>query len=767
MIVGGEGDVKSKVWLLGEAPGANEDETGKPFQGGAGQVLNGLLKKCKIERASCYIDNVIQLKPPSNDFGVYYADSKRTIPTAALIEAHRRIKEAIKTHRPSVVVLMGNEALFAVTGHKGILNWRGSILSYEGVKIIPTIHPAMVMREPKFHPISEMDFSRISEESKTPKLPEVYKDNFLINPTYSECIRYLEEILPHKGALSFDIETIPNMEQIMCIGFAWSNQDAICIPIFYGQSSWWTVEEELGIILSIRKLMGNPNIKWIAQNGQYDMTYLLDKWEVRCNLWMDTMIGFHNIYPEMRKSLAFITSIYSKRPYYKEDGGKGKDPAEEWVYNCKDCCVQYEVAFEIRREMEEFGTLGHYEMIPHALIPPLMQMQKRGILIDVERRDAIDKDLSEKLVGLQSRLTTAIGKDFNANSPKQVKELLYDDLGLPAIYGWGTSKGKRVKILSSDEDAIIELQKKTNNPVLGIILEIRGVTKLLSTYVRAQLESNNRICCSYKITGTTTGRLSSTESIYGRGTNLQNIPREKTIRSMFIPDSGKILVNADLSQAEARIVAYQAQEERMIRVFESGDDIHMINAEIILGKSKHEITPTEREMAKTRVHGTNYRIEAKKAAKIAGTTEGKAREDINKYKCAYPMLELWWREVEEQIAKTRIMTNYFGRKRMFFGRWGHELVNEAIAYYPQSTVGDLLNLGIIRAYPALPSGWELLANNHDAVLAQVPVEASPIHIWKYFKHYFEIPLTIHDRKFIIPMDIKIGKSWGELKPLVI
>lgn len=768
MIVNGEGSLNAKIWFIGEAPGAQEDNVGRPFVGGAGTVFDALLRKVGITRSECYIDNIIQKRPEGNDFGIYYRDKARTQPTDDLRGGHLRIQDLIKTHRPNVVIPMGNEALYAIMGTKGILNWRGSILNFNGVKVIPAIHPAAIMREPGLSPIAEMDFQKIKEESLTPKLPEVYNDNFIINPSFQEAMQYLEVELPKKGTLTFDIETIPNMEQIMCIGFAWSKQDAICIPIFYGQGSWYTFEEEIAIIKAVNNLMSNKDIKFIAQNGQYDINYMMDKWNSPFpNIWMDTMIAFHNVYPEMKKSLAFMTSIYSKRPYYKEDGGKGMTPEQEWIYNCKDCAVTFEVAMEIRKEMEEFGTLQHYEMIPNPLIKPLMEMQRHGPLIDVERRDRIDKELSEKLEELQKRLEAAIGREINVNSPKQIKELLYDDLGLPPIYGWGIKDGKKTKVLSSDEDAINELQKKSNNPVLGIILEIRGIVKLLGTYVRATLEADNTICCSYKIPGTETGRLSCKKSIYDRGTNLQNIPRDPVIRSMFIAEPGTILVNADLSQAEARIVAYVAREDRMINVFRTGEDIHRYNAGIIFSKEAKDVLPSERQIAKNRVHGANYRIGPAKAAKLAGTTEDKAREDLNKYKSRFPMLELWWRKVEEKVGKTRIMNNYFSRKRMFFGRWGHELVNEAIAYYPQSTVGDLLNLGIVRAYPNTPIGWKWLLQNHDSVLIQVPEDTDHMHLRKWFSHYFQIPLTIHGETFIIPVDIKVGKDWGTMKDIKI
>ena len=765
MIVRGEGSLNAKIYIFGECPGAQEDASGRPFMGGSGQLLTRLLAKAGIKREECYIDNVIQLRPVGNDFGIYYQDSSKHKPTDTLLQAHAEVKRKIREGRPNVVVALGNEALYAITGKKQILNWRGSILEFEGIKVIPTIHPAMIMREPKFDPVVQMDMVRIAEEARTPSLPEPYADNFIINPSYEECIRHLTEVLPRKSILTFDIETIPDLEQIMCLGFAWSKQDAICIPVFFGASNWWTLQEEIGIIKAIRELMSIPTIKWVAQNAQYDMTYLLDKWEVRCKLWMDTMIAFHCVYPEMKKSLAFMTSIYSKRPYYKEDGGKGMNPTEEWTYNCKDCCVTYEIAMEIRKELQEFGTLEFYEAHSNRLIEPLMMMQRRGILIDTSRREKLDRELSEKILLLQTRLNTAIGKEINVNSPKQLKELLYDDLGLPHVYSWGRKAGKKAKVLSTNEDAIEQLQKLTSNPVLGIILEIRGLVKLLGTYVRAELEASSRICCAYKITGTETGRLSSTKSIYGRGTNLQNISREASIRAMFIADKGKMMVNADLSQAEARIVAYAAEEERMIHVFESGEDIHKYNASIIFNKHSDQVTQAERQTAKSRVHGANYKIGFAKAAKLAGTSEAKAREDLNKYKARFPMLEIWWKKVEEQVGRTRIMSNVFGRKRMFFDRWGDDLVREAIAYVPQSSVGDLLNLGIIRAYPNLPQGWEFLAQAHDSILAQVPVETDPLHIWKYFKHYFEIPITLNHKTFIIPIDIKTGSSWGEMKDL--
>ena len=137
MKVNGEGDYHAKIWLLGEAPGRQEDTLGRPFVGGAGLVLDGLLRKGGLQRRDCYVDNVIQERPADNDFGCYYMDKGRYSPNSILLDAHTRIKTLISTHRPNLVVCLGNEALFAVTGHKGILNWSASIIEKVPLVAIP------------------------------------------------------------------------------------------------------------------------------------------------------------------------------------------------------------------------------------------------------------------------------------------------------------------------------------------------------------------------------------------------------------------------------------------------------------------------------------------------------------------------------------------------------------------------------------------------------------------------------------------------------
>ena len=655
------------------------------------------------------------------------------------------------------MVALGNEALRALTGKNQITHWRGSILGCRGVKVVPTIHPAMVMRQYEYKPMVALDLQRAKRESLTPDFPLSYHDNFVTSPTFAQVIETLSK-LHSCEYIAFDIET--GNEQIVCIGFAWSNHEAICIPIFYSGVSWWTVEEELAIIKEVKRLFSNSYPKFIAQNAQFDMIYLADKWGVEVsNLWMDTMVAFNCVYPELKKGLAFLCSIYTNRPYYKDMPGTG-GPEVLWKYNCLDTVVTYECAMEIRKEAEEFGTLRFYQTNSHQLIKPLIAMQRRGIKIDGARRKAIDEELEKEDKQMSERLQKVVGHELNVSSPKQMKEFLYDELKLPPQVDEHTGN------LTTDEEALEALFKKYDNPIFKLIQDIRHVRKLLSTYIRAELDADGRMRCSYVITGTETGRLSSRESVYGRGTNLQNIPRGDIVRSIFIPDEGRIFINVDLSQAEARAVAFLAKEERLLNLFsDPKQDIHKRNAAMVFNKRIEEVTSSERQLAKTLVHAANYGIGARKFAKYIGRSENEARELLNQYYALYPSIKRWHLEIEEKLGKTRILRTPLGRARMFFGRWGSDLVREGIAYIPQSTVSDIINLGIIKAFPVLPPDWEILLQVHDSILMQVPKLTAPEQIIRFAKHYFEFPVEISYKQMIIPVDIKWGITWAKMEKM--
>jgi len=243
---------------------------------------------------------------------------------------------------------------------------------------------------------------------------------------------------------------------------------------------------------------------------------------------------------------------------------------------------------------------------------------------------------------------------------------------------------------------------------------------------------------------------------------MQNIPKG-SIRRMFVPDDGKTFVNADLSQAEARVVAWLAGENRLMQVFTNGGDIHRRNAANIFRKAEKDVTKDERELAKRIVHASNYGMGPITFAKNAGVSVAEAKKLLNAYFSEYPRIKLWHMSIENTLRKTRTLTTPLGRKRTFFNRWDSTLLREAYAYIPQSTVADVLNVGLRRCYAEYRNtDTNILLQIHDAVLLQTPTPGVA-NVARRVKELLTIPIQIGIQQLVIPVDVSIGPNWGELE----
>jgi DNA polymerase len=243
MIVKPVGPKDAKIMLIGEAPGAEEEIRGIPFVGGAGKILNGLLRDAGINRDDCFITNVMQVRPVNNDFGNFYEDKSRKIPRDILLEGTERLKQEIVAVNPNVIVAFGNEPLKALTGLQKITKRRGSlyniILNDKAFKVIPTMHPAAVMRFWEYRPLVLFDLKKVLEESTTAEdviTPRTW-DKAEDIPTLRA---YIKDYLDNADYISFDIETCNN--QVSCISFARTANYAFTVPICIYDKSFWTPE---------------------------------------------------------------------------------------------------------------------------------------------------------------------------------------------------------------------------------------------------------------------------------------------------------------------------------------------------------------------------------------------------------------------------------------------------------------------------------------------------------------------------------------------
>ena len=758
MIVKGVGPKDAKIMLIGEAPGADEEIAGIPFIGGAGKILNRLLRDAGINRDECFITNVMQVRPVNNDFGNFYEDRvSRKIPRDILLEGIERLKNEIVAVSPNIIVAFGNEPLRALTGLQKITKRRGSSLQTvcgnKTFKVIPTMHPAGVMRFWEFRPLVLFDLKKVLGESTFRDIRGTTRYWKKVE-SIPELEAYVKEYLKSEY-IAFDIETCNN--QISCISFANSATQAFTVPIHIYDKSFWTPEEELVIWQLIKQLL-ESSVKKIAQNANFDMFFLWTTVGIKVkNLWLDTMNAFHDLYPELPKALDLLCSLYTDQPYYKDT-----IKTDIYHYNCLDSMVTYECAMKIEQELKDFGVHELYHEHTHPILEPLLEMQVRGTRIDMKKKVLAAESTRENIIVKQKQLEEAVGYELNVNSPKQMKAFLYDDLKLPPVISRKTGK------ITTDEAALNKLSKAYPNPIFDSVIHIRGQRKLLSTYLEASTDSDGRFRCRYILFGTETGRLASKLSWTDTGGNLQNVPKG-IAREIFIPDEGKMFMSADLSQAELRVVAYLADERQFIKVFEGGGDVHRMVASHMFNKPQNKISHEERELGKRIVHASNYGMGAGKLAELSGVSYHEAEEKMNLYHVHFPKIKIWRMAVEAQLKKTRVLTTPMGRKRMFFGRWNKAMLRDAYSYVPQSTVADICLKGMTNLYNAPYKQYEIVFNIHDEVVIQIPKHnagSSDVSWIAYMKAVMvdcmSIPLTIDGKTFTIPVGIKIGMNWNEV-----
>ncbi len=764
-----EGPRTAQIAFIGEAPGSLEERQLRPFVGQAGQLLDQLLAQAGIIRSECYLTNVVKERPHNNDISTFINLSRKepriTKAGQAYIDA---LLDELKDIEANVLVPLGNVPLWVLTGEKGITKRRGSMLTgLDGRKVIPVIHPAAALRQYLFRfPIAH-DLQLIKGEAKSAKI-ELPKRNLIIRPEYIQVLAYLNACL-QSFRVAFDIETT-NLE-VNCISFARTPDDAISIPFAEKGKHYFTEDEEMTIWLLIAQILESPAIMKVAQNGVFDASFLFRKYGIRTWPIEDTMISHAVLFPELPKGLDFLTSVYTREPYFKDEGKVWKNPWGDmnqfWAYNAKDSAVCLEVLSPIQADLDR---LGNTEVAQHQtkLIPPIMYMQERGIRVDHKALKSQSVKMGSEIKVLEAELHELCGYDINPRSPKQVGEYFYIKKGLTPY----VKRGART--WTTDENALKRIARKGFREA-SVILDIRKLVKIKGTYLDVPLDEDHRLRCAYKPVGTKSGRLSSAANIFGTGTNLQNIP--KHIRRHFLSDSGFVAYEVDLSQAENRIVAFIAPEPTMWKAFNEGVDVHALTASIIFGVPVAEVSSkagssslsggrySQRHWGKKTNHGFNYDWGYKAFALENELPEAEGRRLRSVYFEMYPGVKQWHRSTQHKLSKDRTLTNLLGRSRKFLDRWGDELFREAYSFVPQSTCADLLNrfgLRFVYERQDLFEFVELLNQVHDSLWLQIPLHVG----WEYHAAAISAlcaslatPLTHLGESFSIPSDVNLGLNF--------
>lgn len=524
------GDPASKLWVIGEAPGEWETMDGMPFTGQAGKLLWDILGRAGLSRNDVYCDNLCQHQPQHNDFA-YCVDS---------IQLHTHVnelKQLIVTHKPNCILALGENVLNILCERKGIVAFSGSVLTLDfcNVKIVPCIHPATVLREYSYLPLFDFDVRRAASEAKT-KENHVPIYDYRIDPN-----SFLD--LLERPILSVDIETTKKDKTLLCIGFG-HDWTGVVYPFVVRNENY------------IRTLLASP-IPKIFHNGIFDVSVLRHYGYEVNGYDHDTMIQAHVIDPELPRSLAFLVKTYTRMPYYKSSGragipddekswGEGRSKEELYEYNAKDVIGTYQVHLEQMKEIEAKENLRRLYKYEMELQHCMLEVGMNGIRVDEERRQLLREIVEYRIGDRYGILDNLVGKRLNARSPKDVPDLLYREFALPAK----RKKPKRGEVegkLTTDEDALVKLISTVKTKLdtlktekarlewrvklasLMLLIELRGLLKLKSSYIDYTADPDGRVRSTWKVPATETGRLSAALWVMGTGMNLQTTPREAIV----------------------------------------------------------------------------------------------------------------------------------------------------------------------------------------------------------------------------------------------
>ena len=473
--------------------------------------------------------------------------------------------------------------------------------------------------------------------------------------------------LSNQTFFCYDTETTGLKSQqvdIVGIAFSWKKGEGYYVPLSEDMD---TAKEEVSVFKSA---LENEKIVKVGQNLKYDNNIM--RWygiEV-AGPYFDTMIAHYLLEPDMRHKLDYLSESYLSYqmvPIEKLIGKKGPkqktmrsvEIEELCDYAVEDADITMQLMDHLKPKLKEEGLDNLFETIEMPLVGVLSRMEYQGVNIDKKFLDDYSVKLGEEILQTRQKIYEKAGVEFNISSPKQVGEVLFDKLEIP--YRWRrTASGQ----YSTDVDKLTELS--VQHEVIAHILEYRMFSKLKSTYVDALPKMINprtgRVHSSFNQARAATGRLSS------EGPNLQNIPIKnaagREVRKAFIPrDKDHILMAADYSQVELRLIAEISQDEAMLHAFTAGHDIHRATAAGVYGVSLDDVTADQRRNAKTVNFSIIYGAGATNLSRQLGIPRGEAKELIENYFAQYKGLKKYMDETVEFARDKGYVTTLIGRKR--------------------------------------------------------------------------------------------------------
>ena len=612
---------------------------------------------------------------------------------------------------------------------------------------------------------------RLKKHSIASKNIENTEHEYFLVDTSEKRATLLEELLKQKE-VCFDTETTnidATQAELVGIAFSWKAHQGYYVPVPEDQKEAQQIVEEF------RPFFENPDITKIAQNLKYD-ALVLRHYDVDIEgYYFDTMIAHYLLEPELRHNMDYLAETYLEyKPVPIENliGKKGKnqktmrdiEPGKVVDYAAEDADITFQLKEYLEPKLKEQEVLHDlYYKVESPLVRVLVDMEYEGINLDTSFLRKYAVELKEEIAQLEQKVHEEAGGEFNIGSPKQVGEVLFDKMGLPY-------KGRKTKSgqYSTSEDKLTDLAG--DYPIVNEILNYRGLTKLLSTYVEALPRmvhpQTKRIHSSFNQALTATGRLSSNNP------NLQNIPirteEGARVREAFIPrDEDHVLLAADYSQIELRLIAEISGDEAMVDAFQKGQDIHRATAARVFDVPYDEVTREQRYRAKTVNFSIIYGAGSTNLSRQLDIKRTEAKELIDQYFKQYSGLKKYMDDMVAHAREHGFVKTLIGRRRYLrdikskssLARSNAERM--AINSPIQGSAADMIKIAMVNVNNMLKAKeyhTKMILQVHDELIFDVPkdeLEAVRPEIVELMK------TALPDLKVPILVEAGAGNTWRE------
>jgi DNA polymerase-1 len=607
----------------------------------------------------------------------------------------------------------------------------------------------------------------------------------------SEALARVAAQLSSAAAIAFDTEstsTDPQRAELVGVAVAWGTgpDEATYVPLRHPDVAELPWEE---VRAALQPAFGDARIPKVAHNASYDVGLLKRYGLSVAGDLVDTMVAAWLLDPGSRglglKDLAW-TRLKTEMTQISALIGSGKNQvtmdavpaAQAAAYASADAAVTLRLAGLLVPELEDRGLTHLFREIEMPLVPVLVAMEAAGIKLDVACLQQMSVDLSARLRALEREIQQIAGRAFNVNSTQQLADVLFGQLRLPAE---GLKKTK-AGAFSTAADVLEGLRGR--HEIVDLILEQRLLSKLLSTYVDTLPAMVNprtgRLHTSFNQAGAETGRLSSSAP------NLQNIPVRseigREIRRAFVADEGWLLLSADYSQVELRILAHISEDEYLLAAFARGEDIHASAASKVYGIPISEVSKEQRAVAKMMNFATSYGVSAYGLAQRTGLPQAEAAQFMERYFATYPGVRKYLDATKAFAREHGYVETLLGRRRFFpvlqttapgsqapqqsgAGYAIRQAAERAAINHPiQGTAADIIKIAMVRLYAALQEGGyraRITLQVHDELVLEVPAEEMA-EVGNLVRETME---QAYELKAPLKVDLEAGPNWYELAPV--